>query len=971
MKVTPNVNTTLAALALLLAAAAAQADPPPAPDQLTEFAAAQWDGGADGSYADITDDAARAVVGAASLRFETGGGFDTWLFSPPSRDASWDLLTAGAGGMSFWVYAENDFTFQGRSPWVRLESAGGVAEFRPAYDVLNDALGRWIEIRIPYAGDDLWTRTDTGSPDLAAVRSIEIHADTWDAGFLMWIDGLRFDRALPAPSRVRAYAGNAQVQLRWDPYPDPMDRLDGFAIYRELAPFDSTDGLTPVAVINDPDATAYLDDSAENGLRYHYAVAARFDGGAETTEVESIGPRTPWLETDLQVVSVSRTPRFPRYDPIYSYYEITEPNGFGPYIFTAATGLGSGQDSDTQRWPAIGQTVTYTMTVRNRGTTPYVARVPYTWALDGAEVASDSGFVALNPGDTAEFSWSMPWDDQHHRIEARIDVADDRPADNAFVLHSKSVAFLSFADRTYIENFREQSPDYNAITDDFFDWLNLHMARFNEMFENAGSAKRVHFDVLEALEDDAPDPDVERIDFAIFPFRYLATDGTLRLSGYYDPDEDLDYGLLHEMGHQLGLIDLYRLDLPADRNFVSGESYWAIPCLMHGVSQFLSPHSAGAMNLWLDEAHGYYGQYLYRLPEHCRVRLLGFDGRPLAGATIRVYQRTERPGQGDLITDQVKFEGMTDARGEWTIPNVQIDPDLVPPTETGEVLGPNPFGYVAVVGTNGLLLLEVEHQGQTDYAWLPITEANDAYWAGQTGTAVFERTLSIGGGVQHFPPLELTESNAADWGAWAQDGQLTLRDDASRVRDGQTSLEYAATGGGDNAAIYPGQGVAAWNLSAVEHIRLWAYAENDNLGFQNGSPWVRLLGDGGDYIELRPTQDLLNQAIDQWIQLEIPVDGDARWTRTVQGSPEITRVRGIEIHADTWGAGFTAWFDGLRFDPPVCAADFNADGAIDTRDVVAFLNAFAAEEPRADINADGLVDTRDVVAMLNRWTAGC
>ncbi|MFG0259208.1 MAG: GC-type dockerin domain-anchored protein, partial [Phycisphaerales bacterium JB041] len=421
----------------------------------------------------------------------------------------------------------------------------------------------------------------------------------------------------------------------------------------------------------------------------------------------------------------------------------------------------------------------------------------------------------------------------------------------------------------------------------------------------------------------------------------------------------------------LGLIDLYRLDLPADRNHVSGEAYWAIPGLMHGVDHVVSQHSADAMTLWLDRAHGYYGQYLYRLPEHCRVRLLGHDGRPLSGAMVRVYQRAERPGLGDVITEQVKFSGVTDGSGEWTLPNVPVDPNIVPETFIGDALGPNPFGYVAVVGTNGLLLLEVEHEGQTDYAWLPITEANDAYWAGHTGTAVFERTLSIGGGVQYFPPAELTEQNAADWATWAQDGQLLVRDDGTMVREGQSSLEYVATGGGDNAATYPGEGVASWDLSAAEEIYVWVYADNDNVGFQNNSPWIRLLGDGGDYIELHSTQDALNQARDRWVELRIPLAGNAAWDRTVQGAPDISSIRGIALHADTWDAGFTVWWDGLRFEPPVCVADFNADGAIDTRDVIAFLNTWSGRAGRADANGDGVVDTRDVIAFLNQWTAGC
>ena len=54
-----------------------------------------------------------------------------------------------------------------------------------------------------------------------------------------------------------------------------------------------------------------------------------------------------------------------------------------------------------------------------------------------------------------------------------------------------------------------------------------------------------------------------------------------------------------------------------------------------------------------------------------------------------------------------------------------------------------------------------------------------------------------------------------------------------------------------------------------------------------------------------------------------------------------------------------------------CAADFNGDGEVNTLDVAAFLNAWAADDAGADINGDGEVNTLDVAAFLNAWTAGC
>ena len=127
----------------------------------------------------------------------------------------------------------------------------------------------------------------------------------------------------------------------------------------------------------------------------------------------------------------------------------------------------------------------------------------------------------------------------------------------------------------------------------------------------------------------------------------------------------------------------------------------------------------------------------------------------------------ERPGQGKVITNQLKASGTTDADGYFTLPNVDIDESLVPPVGTGDVLHDNPFGYVAVVGTNGVLHFKVEKDGATDFAWLDITEANVAYWSGHQAEAVFDRQLALGMPVQTQPPQDMAEPAAGAWTAWA------------------------------------------------------------------------------------------------------------------------------------------------------------------------------------------------------------
>lgn len=75
-------------------------------------------------------------------------------------------------------------------------------------------------------------------------------------------------------------------------------------------------------------------------------------------------------------------------------------------------------------------------------------------------------------------------------------------------------------------------------------------------------------------------------------------------------------------------------------------------------------------------------------------------------------------------------------------------------------------------------------------------------------------------------------------------------------------------------------------------------------------------------------------------------------------------------------SGVTASIDGTATlsavgEAPACPGDFNGDGLVNTVDVLAFLNAWAAGDSAADCNGDGSINTVDVLCFLNAWAAGC
>jgi hypothetical protein len=126
-----------------------------------------------------------------------------------------------------WFYAENPspFGFQNNSPWIRLfdgKCDGGYIEYHATAEVLNGARNRWKYFAIPLSGNAAWRRTDVGNVSLREINYLEIHLDTWDYGFTLWMDGLSFDPVITAVDEKVA-TGLPQAFALLQNYPNPFN----------------------------------------------------------------------------------------------------------------------------------------------------------------------------------------------------------------------------------------------------------------------------------------------------------------------------------------------------------------------------------------------------------------------------------------------------------------------------------------------------------------------------------------------------------------------------------------------------------------------------------------------------------------------------------------------------------------------------------------------------------------------------
>lgn len=447
---------------------------------------------------------------------------------------------------------------------------------------------------------------------------------------------------------------------------------------------------------------------------------------------------------DLDVTYIERLPRYRSNHGNLKYGGKDYPyEGIAYELVTA---------NNDPMWPPEGSTATFIGHIKNHGNEP-TGEFTFVWTIDGKEVKSGKGF-SLKPEEEFTDKLEWKWQNGAHTVALKVDeenvLQEISERNNKLEDRTDALGFLFVVSRAAYDGFN----DVRNMVDSFSleDWVQYHVEVTNFLFMDSiypstpeGCLERWRIDKIAIVENEG-----EKFNEPAFYAEKERLQRDSKPSGVYYEGvwqfppwdqypgraERIDWGLIHEMAHQTGLIDEYHFNyhqgLPCrargrDGNLIRVNHSHHEPQVMmhwHGPHRF-SENSAKASNLQIGRHRGFFGDYLYELPEQIYIRILNRKGEPVPKTQIRIWQR-----QGDSgIAEEPVIQGETDQDGKLRLPNRKI-PNTPFTTLQGFTLKDNPFGRINVVGVNGLFLFEIYAPPFTEYHWVELLDLNVAKWRG-------------------------------------------------------------------------------------------------------------------------------------------------------------------------------------------------------------------------------------------------
>jgi hypothetical protein len=504
---------------------------------------------------------------------------------------------------------------------------------------------------------------------------------------------------------------------------------------------------------------------------------------------------------DLTVAYIERTPRDQGWHNVVKY-DLKGKKGLGVLMI---------DPTKYQLHPAPGQKVTFTVHVLNAG---LVASKPchYEVLMDDKPIDDgDLGPIPVGKEHAVAVEWS--WREGQHYIKVLLDTENANTEiakwNNTFIDPVRALTFFFVIGSNTYKGFANNP---NLVdTFNFEDWAQYHVHGMNWLFMNSiwpsapdGILERVRIDKI-LVYDGYPVPKPEDGDaeqqarwaegkqqweqkqeaawdrerrYNNDPGEPIMFNGNWHFGD--NPDEAAvatwaaghDWGLPHELGHQLGLVDLYWMNhgmqdvlvKNEDGNYQNVMHFYPWPTMMmhwHGPHIFSEIH-AGYLNHTLGRPRGFFGDFYYQIPKKNFMKVHSNTGKPLEGVQVSLYQRWVDPDNTFIVGDwrcpwaygpDPVFAGKTGKDGRFLLPNQKVTPHDTP--EPGYHLRDNPWGQINVVGDNVLLLAKINYEGMEEFHWLRLHDANVGYLRGQTEEFTYEiRTRFPDAGAPE-PPQEL------------------------------------------------------------------------------------------------------------------------------------------------------------------------------------------------------------------------
>lgn len=548
-----------------------------------------------------------------------------------------------------------------------------------------------------------------------------------------------------------AYSNPFQVAVTWI---QPGDTAGlSYRIYRSLSPGVAIDSVN---LIGETVQQFWLDSQVMQGQTYYYRVVAAnqigvpgYPSDEASVTVEEFAGGMP----DLDILHISRSPKYPRLDIVY------DPPGYNPHPRPGT--------ENVKHYPDPGEMMTYTAAIRNSGGGT-VQGFQVDWYADSLLIHSAT-YGHIFPRQRIFSAVQRPWPQSPEYIRCEVQplqtVNELTLQNNSLTIRSNALSFRFHAEKNILDLFETHQNPMSSYS--FEDWAQVQVQKLNQFFSQAiyppfapgGVPEFVFLDTVNYYNNGALPAGGTHAPHSLLWDGQWGFTGDPNAINYFlnivlGQQNGMDWALLHELGHQLGLIDLYNQDVQESELQVieprTGQKPPLTPIawdvlyyssrsnyLMHtNFQNGLSDHSAGGLLRNLSKRRGYFGDYLADIPGDNTLHIKYPNGAPIKNAEVRVYQQ-----QDNVIPNTVKFSGQTDWQGDYSFPHV---------TDTsyaGGIPVANPFSSIHspapnVVGTNSVLFIRVAKGDSVGYKFLDVCDFNAAYWSGDSSSATYQVNIT-------------------------------------------------------------------------------------------------------------------------------------------------------------------------------------------------------------------------------------